>query len=405
MAGIEAARLERTGGWSALAVTLAVQALVAMASMALPVAAPVVAKSLGFPVEQTGTYMAAMFSASIVATLAAGSLVARFGAIRVSQWGLLLCAVGLALCSVGSTAALTVGVVLVGLGYGPITPASSHLLALTTPAHRLSLVFSVKQTGVPLGGMLAGMLVPGMLLAIGWQWALAAVGIACACCAVVAQPLRAALDSDANVAAPLGFGTFAKPLKLIVSTPALLKLALMSMLLCSIQLCITTYLVTYLNGRLGYTLVAAGLVLAVAQASGAMGRVLWGHAADSWLAPARVLALLGALIACGSVAVALLEPGTPVVAVCVLLGLLGACAIGWNGVYLAEVARTAPKGMASAATSGSLVFTYVGMVAGPAAFSALLRASDSWRLGFASLALPALACMALLLAPAFSRRR
>lgn len=399
MAGADARPLAAAAGWSVLAITLAVQALVAMASMALPVAAPVISQALGFPVAQTGSYMAAMFSASIVGTLAAGSLVARHGAIRVSQGGLLLCAAGLALCAWPSTVTLAAGMVLVGLGYGPITPASSHLLALTTPAHRLSMVFSVKQTGVPLGGMLAGMLVPVMLLAVGWQWALAAVGIACLACAGAAASLRAQLDTDRNPAAPLGPGSFAQPLKLVTAQPLLLRLAVVSMLFCAIQLSLTTYLVAYLHGRLGYTLVAAGLVLAVAQASGAAGRVLWGHAADAWLPPQKVLVLLGALIAAGSAGLALLEPGAPVAAVCLLLGVFGGCAIGWNGVYLAEIARQAPAGLASAATSGSLVFTYVGMVAGPAAFAAILRATGSYRLGFAALALPALACIVLLLAP------
>ena len=395
---VQARTLAAGGGWSALLVTLAVQALVAMASMALPVAAPVIARELRFPVEQTGSYMAAMFGASIVSTLCAGTLVTRLGGIRVSQCGLLLCAAGLALCAVPSPIALAFGVLLIGLGYGPITPASSHLLAMTTPAHRLSTVFSLKQTGVPLGGMLAGALVPTMLLAMGWQAALLAVAGACIACTFAAGPLRERLDAQRDDKTPLRLAGLVQPLGLVLARPALLKLALVSMLLCAIQLSLTTYLVAYLHGRLGYGLVAAGLVLAVAQASGAAGRILWGHAADAWLPPRTVLALLGVLVALGSIGAALLQPGTAVLAACALLAAFGACAIGWNGVYLAEVARQAPAGKASAATAGALVFTYLGMVLGPAAFSLVLRVGDSYRLGFAALALPALACVALLLA-------
>ncbi|WP_417276298.1 hypothetical protein [Castellaniella sp.] len=51
---------------------------------------------------------------------------------------------------------MTVGALLIGLGYGPITPA-----------HRMSFVFSIKQTGVPLGGVLAGLVVPGLAQWIG----------------------------------------------------------------------------------------------------------------------------------------------------------------------------------------------------------------------------------------------
>src|SRR3546814_20024698 len=87
----------------------------------------------------------------MASSLLAGGFVRRFGAIRASQIGLLLCAAGVAISVLPSPISMAIGAVLIGLGYGPITPASSHLLARSTPAHRLSFVFSVTQTGVPLG--------------------------------------------------------------------------------------------------------------------------------------------------------------------------------------------------------------------------------------------------------------
>src|SRR3546814_20951510 len=98
----------------------------------------------------------------MASSLLAGGFVRRFGAIRASQIGLLLCAAGVAISVLPSPISMAIGAVLIGRGYGPITPASSHLLARSTPAHRLSFVFSVKQTGVTLGGVLAGLIVPGL---------------------------------------------------------------------------------------------------------------------------------------------------------------------------------------------------------------------------------------------------
>ena len=257
--------VDARGGWSALLIMLAVQVMVSMAAMALPVAAPVVARGFGFPVEAIGSFMAAMFTASIVATLSAGSLVTRHGAIRVSQGALLLCAVGLALCTLPSRVALAAGAVFIGLGYGPITPASSHLLARTTPAHRVAVVFSLKQTGVPLGGMLAGALLPTLLVAAGWQAAFLAMAACCLLWALSASSLRARLDADRDSTQPLRAGSFLQPLKLVLSHPRLRKLALVSFMFCAIQLALTTYVVAYFNGPLRYTLVQAGLVLSVAQ--------------------------------------------------------------------------------------------------------------------------------------------
>src|SRR3990167_9218835 len=172
-------RLILKNNWLMLGITLAIQAMVSMALLTLPVMAPVVAAALGISSVYVGVYVAIVYVGAMLASLAAGAAVARFGAIRVSQAGLLACALGLALCAVNSVPVIALGALLIGIGYGPVTPASSHLLARTTPARRLSLVFSVKQTGVPLGGVLAGLIVPSLLLVTGWQGALLLVSLLC----------------------------------------------------------------------------------------------------------------------------------------------------------------------------------------------------------------------------------
>ena len=87
----------------------------------------------------------------------------------------------------------------------------------------------------------------------------------------------------------------------------------------------------------------------------------------------------------------------PTLAVVVVLVVFGACAVGWNGVYLAEVARQAPAGMAGMATGGTLAITFFGVVLGPPLFGAVSGAFGSYRAGFGVLALPLfLASVALL---------
>src|SRR5690606_22091465 len=187
-----------TSAGATLAITLTVQALVSAAAMVVPVLAPALSADTGASAGLVGVYVALVYVGAMGGSLLAGGWVARQGAIRASQWGLALCAVGL-LCSMsGLIALLALGAVLLGLGYGPITPASSHLLVQTTPAHRMSFVFSVKQTGVPLGGVLAGLVAPKLDIAIGWRGALLVTALACLACAALAQRVRAGLDADRN---------------------------------------------------------------------------------------------------------------------------------------------------------------------------------------------------------------
>ncbi|HOB68010.1 MFS transporter [Ottowia sp.] len=383
-------------GWWSLAVTTAIQAMVSMALLTLPAMAPTVARGLGVPAALVGGYVALCYLAAMLSSLAGGTLVRRWGAIRVSQLGLSLCAVGLLVCALPWWPAAALGALFIGAGYGPITPASSHLLALTTPAHRMALVFSVKQTGVPAGGMLAGALVPGLSLWIGWQGALAVVAAVCAVCAVASQPLRAPLDADRQRGQPLALGALLKPVGMVLGHRSLAVLAACSFLFSAVQVSVTAYMVTYLHQSLGMTLLAAGAALSVSQLAGVVGRIAWGAVADRGWGPRNTLMLLAALMMVGSVLTALLQPGWPTGLVWAVVALLGASAIGWNGVYLATVARQAPPGQASAATGGTLTFTFMGVVCGSPAFGALAGASGSYRLAFAALAVPAALALGLL---------
>ena len=391
--------------WWSLAVTTAIQAMVSMALLTLPAMAPVAAQGLGVPPALVGAYVALCYLAAMLSSLIGGTLVRRLGAIRVSQLGLALCAIGLLLCAVPWLPAVALGALCIGAGYGPITPASSHLLALTTPAHRMALVFSIKQTGVPAGGMLAGALVPGLSLWLGWQVALAVVAGVCAVCAVLSQPLRAALDADRQPSQALALGALFRPVGMVLGHRSLAVLAACSFLFSAVQVSVTAYMVTYLNGSLGMTLLAAGAALSVSQLAGVVGRIAWGAVADRGLGPRNTLMLLAVLMIVGSVLTALLQPGWPTALIWAIVALLGASAIGWNGVYLATVARQAPPGQAATATGGTLMFTFMGVVLGSPAFGALAGFSGSYRLAFAALALPAALALGLLLWRAMQVRR
>ncbi|AEC20916.1 major facilitator transporter [Pusillimonas sp. T7-7] len=380
-----------------LAATLSVQSLVAMSLITLPVVAPVVAESLGISAAYVGLYIAIAYAGAMAASLFAGGAVRRFGAIRASQAGLLLSALGVTVCAIASPVASAIGALLIGLGYGPITPASSHLLAKSTPAHRMSFVFSIKQTGVPLGGVLAGVIVPGLTGIVGWQWAFLIVALISVLCAIGIQPLCASLDADKDPAHRLSFGNgLAGPLRLVFSHRSLAVLAGVSFLFSITQVSLTTYMVTYLHEDLNMSLIVAGVILAVAQAAGVIGRLLWGYISDRFLGPIKMLACLALLIGVCALITPLLKHMGTYWLILVVLSVFGSCAIGWNGVYLAEVARQAPAGQASIATGGTLSMTFLGVVIGPPLFGLIASITGSYGAAFAALTLPVMVCLWLL---------
>jgi MFS family permease len=366
-----------------LAATTAVQVAVALAVLTLPAIAPAVARDFGVPTSTVGTYLSLVYVGAALSALPAGGLVLRAGALRVSQLALLLCAAGLLLGLVPLLPVAAAAAVLLGLGYGPVTPASSHVLTQTARASNRNLVFSIKQTGVPAGTALAGVLVPPLAVAYGWQAAVAVVAGACVLIALLVQPLRRPLDADRARGARVSLTALVDGLRLVGSMPRLRTMAAVSFVYAGMQMCVSGFAVAYLADELGLPLVTAGLALTSANAAGIVARIAWGGVADRWLAPRTTLALIGWLMAAASGGAALFDASwtlAPLLLVCVALG---ATAIGWNGVYLSEVARLAPAGKAAVATGGCLFFTFVGVVVCPFLFGWLQRAQGSYAVCYA----------------------
>jgi MFS family permease len=357
-----------------------------MAALTVPVFTPVAAAEIGVAPTYIGIYMALIYISGMAAGLVTGDLVHRYGAIRLSQICLGLCALALALTATASLPILILSALIIGFGYGPITPASSEILSRTTPPHLLSLVFSLKQTGVPLGGAMAGAIVPPIVVLVGWKNTALMVGIFCLIIAFLVQPTRSRLDTDLQPHRPLTLRSLSTPITMVFMHPLILLLTIGSFLYVGMQSCLVTYLVTYLTKDIGINLIASGIALSAAQTAGIVGRIVWGAIADRYIRPILLLGLLGIGMSVGALLTALFSPAWSYVAILGVSVVFGSTAIGWNGVYLAEVARRAPEGKAGMVTGGTLFFTFSGVVVGPPIFGAIAGATGGYAVSFLSLA-------------------
>ena len=247
----------------------------------------------------------------------------------------------------------------------------------------MALTFSIKQTGVPAGAALAGAVLPGFALAFGWRATFVAVAVVGVVIAAVAQPTRAALDADRVPMRPLSLGSVFAPLKLVFATPALTEMALSGFIYAATQVCLASFLVVYLTEALSFSLVTAGLALTVANVGGIVGRIGWGTVADHYVRPRTLLGLIGLAAGACAYGTAALGAAWPTVAVLGICAFFGATAIGWNGVQLAEIARSAPDGQAGTITGAAGFVTFAGVVLGPPTFALLAALTGSYRVGFA----------------------
>lgn len=382
----------------ALAVTLAIQSFTSLAATATFVLAPEIGRDLGIAPKLIGVFVGLIYAGSMASSLLSGTFIERRGAIRVSQACVLLCVAGIALVAGAGNLpgtvvpTLVLAAIVIGTGYGPITPASSHVLARTAPPSRMALTFSIKQTGVPAGAALAGALLPAVALAAGWRTAVALVAALGIATVAAVQPARSMLDAGRSPERAAAASAVFVPLARVVRTPALIELALVAFVYAALQVCLMSFLVVYLTESLPTSLVFAGLALTAANVGGIVGRIGWGALADAHVAPRALLGLIG--IAAGGCALATAAfaadwPAAAILAVCMAFG---TTAIGWNGVQLAELARHAPEGQAGAITGAAGFISFSGVVVGPPAFAAISAATGGYRTAFVAFGAVAIAC-------------
>jgi len=376
----------------ALAAAVLMQTLTAFLTRIFPVMGPALTSAAGVPAEYIG-YLAAMNSVGTMWYLvAACDLLPRLGPLRSLQLGTVIGIGGLLFALVGTWWALLLASLLIGFGYGPSPTAGSEVLMRYAPPKHRSLVFSVKQSGVPLGGAIAGLLVPVLLAIAGWKGACVASAVLVLAMTVLVEPLRARIDRARDrrrtlrlrdLFDPRMLGT---PFRALSHDRPLLLTATASVCFAAVQGSLFAFFVTYLIFRLDVSLAVAGIAFSIMQLAGVGGRLMAGWAADRVRSARRVLIGLGAASSLAIVTIALISASWPGWSIQLVAALAGVASTSWNGVFMAEVSQLAPDGRVGAVTAAATFFTFVGYVIGPAAFGWALTQGIAYTSAFALLA-------------------
>jgi len=380
-----------------------VQAVSACANVTLPTVAPKIAQTLGVDASWIGYQVSMLFGCAVLSATFGGGLVSRLGPARTAQVAALLSIVGMALAAVPLLATMVVSTVLCGFALGLVNPGAAQVIVRFTPPRHRNLIFSVKQSGVPAGGVVVGLTAPLIAVSLGWQWSvLPAIAVAFGVLLLM-QWVHPVWDSERNREAKL-FGARSGGLGMVWARPALRWLALSGFWFAFIQRSVLTFLVSYLYLVAGYSLVEAGALLALYQAAGALARPVWGILADRTSGPPVLIGLsLCTMFTC--LALFWLDASWSPALVTAIVAILGATSYGWNGVYHAEATRISPPREIATLTAGTSSFAYAGVLAGPALFAIGYQLVGSYPAMFGSLAAAAasgLGC--LLLAIRHARR-
>jgi MFS family permease len=365
------------------------QTFVALGRALPAVIAPAIITDLRLGAAWVGIYFGLTAAASLVAQLGCGSFIVRHGALRMSQISLVMMAAGTALMALGTPLALFLSAVICGGGGAVSTPASSHLLSRVSPPRYLPLVFSIKQTAVPAGLLLAGLLGPQLTEWKDWRFTMLLSAAACAVFTLMLQPLRKTFDTDRVATHSFRLSDFRSTLTAVLATPGLRALSFACLAFNGLQATVTAYFVVYLT-TIGYTPVAAGFLFSVAVAVAVPGRIVWGWLGSTHVTPRVMMIGLALGMAGSAMLLALCGAGWPALIVSLIACVLSATALSWHGILLAETARAAPEGMRGGITGGVLSLGQVGALALPLIYSGLLDLTGSYGIGFIVCGVPAL---------------
>ena len=369
-----------------LLVILTIQSVLTLGSYSIPVIASAAAADFGISASAVGGAVSIVYLTAMIVGLPSGIFIARFGAQRVFQMILLCTATGAVLISLAHPLWALLGAIVIGFSTAPMNPAGSHVLSRVSPPRWQPLIFSIKQCGTPAGGMLAGALLPPLIVAYGWRSALYVIPACVVCALLISQVFGVGQKEPRRAGSGITLREVVSSLRFVWNDRLQRSHAFAGMVFAGSQLALATYLIVYLWRELGLPPELAGLIYATHHISGIAARILLGFVAGKWIATRTVLPLLAYIMAAGLVAVALSDESWPVwvfYGVAIVLGIGGN---GWVGLFLSEIAILAPAGRAADATSGNQFFMYGGIVTGPAIGSLLLGATDSYPVLFLTIA-------------------
>ncbi|MCO5089965.1 MFS transporter [Bosea sp. (in: a-proteobacteria)] len=368
---------------SALGATLLVQVVSSFAAAVIPLLGPLLTLRWGLTPESIG-YVSAVVSVGICWFLACGNpMLDHYGPARALQIGLFSIAAGLVLLSQPFSLLGLAGALLVGLGLAPNTPAGSQILMRTAPPAHRTLVFSIKQAGVPLGGAIAGVVVAPMVLGLGFAgtiWAMTAIVLASA---MLVRAFRASLDLEKGPRNPAWARMFLSPSSLtrsarvLGSHASLPMLAALGVSFSMTQACVNAFTATYMVTQHGKTLAEAGHLVATLLVASTFSRIFLGWLADRLGGGLRLLCVL-APVTGTAIALMIAAGGAPAWLLHLCMALIGATAMGWNGVHMAELARVSPPTLIGDVTSGASLFGFAGSICGPLIFAVIAH----WTGGF-----------------------
>jgi len=358
--------------WTILALGTGAQTAYSAVFLGIPVLAPALQNEYDLDLTQVGLAIAAANGGSIFTLLAWGLLADRVGERSVLGAGLAGCAAGLLVAAFApSFAVLVLALAVAGAAGASVNAASGRAVMSWFRRDQRGFALGIRQTALPIGGLLAALVLPPVAAAGGVRAGLTVLAAGCLAAAIAgASGLREAPHGEEEL----------KDIGHPMRDPRMWRLSIGSGFVLAAQISILSFLILFLHQERGLSTAAAAGVFAVIQALGAVLRIVsgrWSDRVHARIAPLRRLAL--ALAATLAAAAVLLS--APLVILIPVFVAAGALSLSWNGLSFTAAAELAGRARAGAALGFQQTALAITSAAAPPAFAVVVE-SGSWSLAY-----------------------
>jgi len=370
------------GAWGVLAFAVIAQIGISIVEQGLPALTGFIKGDLHISAARAGLLVSSFSLGRILGSYTAGRAADRFGERTVLAIGGIGGGLLAVLASLSPLWLLITLLCVTGMFCSSATPAGGRIVLLAFPRDRHGLALGLRQTGIPLGGLLAAATLPSIAHVLSWRWSLAVGGLVMM---ALTAPIAFLRGGEGRPAHTSEHHHGPNPLR----NRSVLLLSAWGALLVSGNFALLSFLALDLHQRAGLTLATGSLLLAVAQVGGFAGRVGWGALSDRLLAHGRkplmfVVTGVGLL----SSLLLLVVPGSAGIGVFVVLaGVAGLAVIGFQGLLVTMVAEAAGPLRVGAATGIMATAAQVSIFASPPLYGLVADLTGSYRSVWAALAI------------------
>jgi sugar phosphate permease len=325
-----------------LAVMVLSHTVTSLGNLSIPPLTPFLRDEMQLTHAQVGMFMSFIYIGVVSASIFFGWLTDFLGERRIIIMGLGI--QGVFLIGFAGVHSFLLGLFLLlisGIGYSSVNPATTKGVMRWFPPQGRATAMGVKQTGIPLGGILAASFLPGLALSFGWRLAVVLVGAITLISIWVVRIAMPSTPPSHDQGPGKGWGQ----LRQVLTNRSMLALSIMGIFTAGAQLSIGTHLVLFLKTKFLFSSVLAGFYLAILQAGGFAGRIGWGLISD-FLARGRrrvILVIIGGIAVLQLLLLSRIGPEISSWLFFIFIGLLGSTTFGFHGVFFGLIGEIVSK--------------------------------------------------------------